>query len=389
MDIGLHRAGWRTVSFSEIDPYASAILAQRWPGVPNFGDIIRLTGREDGPSDSGRIGSDEGEVGVSSGIQHLDARTRGRPDGGGDGGSGDIRANSGLEADDRVWPDATLWTGGFPCQDLSVAGKRAGLAGERSGLALTFLDLVREHRPHALVLENVPGLLSSNSGRDLGVLLGRLGDAGYGWAFRVLDAQWFGVPQRRRRVFILALDAERYPDESSAAQVLAVGTRCERDHQAEREAWADTAGGTERSTFNASAKFGQWDGPDDAAGNLSARDYKSSNHLIVDGAPPDADRVREAAGMAGRVDGGQRVAATINSGGNSGGFRTEPGEHLVVSGPRAGTVSSPLPDDADGRRGESIDPEGLDSHRYRTIGNGVAAPVAEWIGRRLREYLTQ
>jgi DNA (cytosine-5)-methyltransferase 1 len=95
--------------------------------------------------------------------------------------------------------------GGFPCQDLSVAGRRAGLDGERSGLFFDFARIIGELRPALVVMENVPGLLSSNGGRDMAVILGTLCDIGardIGWA--VLDAQWFGVPQRRRRVFIVA-----------------------------------------------------------------------------------------------------------------------------------------------------------------------------------------
>lgn len=93
--------------------------------------------------------------------------------------------------------------GGFPCQDLSVAGRRAGLGGERSGLFWEFARLVDELKPTWILLENVPGLLSSNSGRDMGTVVGALVERGYGWAYRVLDAQNWGVPQRRRRVFIV------------------------------------------------------------------------------------------------------------------------------------------------------------------------------------------
>lgn len=93
----------------------------------------------------------------------------------------------------------------------------------------------------------------------------------------------------------------------------------------------------------------------------------------LDGPSPDPDRVRAADGLAGRVDGGARVAATLNSGGNDGGFRTEPGEH-IVSG-HFGVNDDPLL------------PIGIDSRRYKAIGNGVVAPVAEWIGLRLRRYL--
>jgi DNA (cytosine-5)-methyltransferase 1 len=100
-------------------------------------------------------------------------------------------------------PANGIVTGGFPCQDLSVAGRRAGLAGERSGLFWEIHRLIDETKTKWFVLENVPGLLSSNDGRDMGIVLGSLAELGYGLAYRVLDAQHFGVAQRRRRVFIV------------------------------------------------------------------------------------------------------------------------------------------------------------------------------------------
>lgn len=96
-----------------------------------------------------------------------------------------------------------LITGGFPCQDLSVAGKRAGLTGERSGLWFEFARVIDELEPIWVVIENVPGLLSSNSGRDFATIVQWLVKRGYGVAWRILNAQYFGVPQRRRRVFIV------------------------------------------------------------------------------------------------------------------------------------------------------------------------------------------
>lgn len=101
-------------------------------------------------------------------------------------------------------PEAELWCAGFPCQDLSVAGRRGGITADRSGLVWKLLELAEVRRPHFLLLENVPGLLSSNRGGDFGLLLRRLADLGYVGCWRVLDAQWFGVPQRRRRVFVVA-----------------------------------------------------------------------------------------------------------------------------------------------------------------------------------------
>jgi DNA (cytosine-5)-methyltransferase 1 len=103
------------------------------------------------------------------------------------------------------WPDADidLLVGGTPCQSFSVAGLRKGLADPRGNLALTFLAIASKYAPRWILWENVPGVLSSDGGRDFGAFLGGLGQCGYGWAYRVLDAQYFGVPQRRRRVFVV------------------------------------------------------------------------------------------------------------------------------------------------------------------------------------------
>ena len=96
-----------------------------------------------------------------------------------------------------------LIVGGWPCQGNSVAGDRGGMADERSGLFSEVVRCAGALAPRWLVLENVPGLLSVNDGRDMGAIVGTLGELGYGVAWRVLDAQHFGVPQRRRRVFIV------------------------------------------------------------------------------------------------------------------------------------------------------------------------------------------
>ena len=102
-----------------------------------------------------------------------------------------------------------LICGGFPCQDLSVAGRRHGLAGERSGLWYAFRDVLDAVRPRWVCVENVDGLRSSNKGRDLGIILHQLGELGYWWAYRVFDSQYLGVAQRRRRVFIVGHLGER------------------------------------------------------------------------------------------------------------------------------------------------------------------------------------
>lgn len=124
-----------------------------------------------------------------------------------------------------------LLVGGFPCQDLSVAGNRAGLAGERSGLFFEFMRIAGELRPRWVLIENVPGLFSSGKGEDLTVVLETLAELGYGWAYRVLDSQYFGVAQRRRRVFIVGRLGDRPPGE-----VLFEPESCSGDPAPSREA---------------------------------------------------------------------------------------------------------------------------------------------------------
>jgi len=164
-DLALERAGVKVVASVEWDKHAQNVLRKQFPNAQVFGDIQGVTGEQ-------------------------------------------LRA-AGFDPTDGII------TGGFPCQDLSVAGKRAGLAGSRSGLFWEICRLLDETRTQTFILENVPGLLSSNNGRDMAVVIEALVERGYRIAWRVLDAQYFGVPQRRRRVFIVGClgDAGRSPEE--------------------------------------------------------------------------------------------------------------------------------------------------------------------------------
>jgi DNA (cytosine-5)-methyltransferase 1 len=146
--VAWHPLGWTPAWFAEIEAFPAAVLDHRWPGVPNVGDFTR-------------IGKDV-----------------------------------------EVEP-VELVVGGTPCQSFSVAGKRLGLDDPRGNLTLEFIALVGRLRPRWVVWENVPGVLSDDGGRTFGTVLGLLGKLGYGLAYRVLDAQFFGVPQRRRRVFVV------------------------------------------------------------------------------------------------------------------------------------------------------------------------------------------
>ena len=143
--------GWDCGWVSEIEPFPNAVLNHHWPDTPNLGDMTS---------------DDFLERAAASGpIQCLVA--------------------------------------GTPCQSFSVAGLRGGLGDDRGNLALRFCQTALHLQPSWLVWENVPGVLSSNGGRDFGAILGALVECGYGFAYRVLDAQHFGVPQRRRRVILV------------------------------------------------------------------------------------------------------------------------------------------------------------------------------------------
>ena len=148
--VAWHSLGWKPQWFSEIEHFPSAVLKHRFPDVPNLGDMTQLNQFQ------------------QFNEQPID-----------------------------------LLVGGTPCQSFSVAGLRKGLADPRGNLMLTFLSIADKFRPKWLVWENVPGVLSSNGGKDFGTFLGALGELGYGFAYRVLDAQHFGVAQRRRRVFVV------------------------------------------------------------------------------------------------------------------------------------------------------------------------------------------
>jgi DNA (cytosine-5)-methyltransferase 1 len=151
--LGLERAGMRTVAFCEIDPYCRAVLRKHWPDVPIFGDVRELT-------------------------------------------AADV-------------PGVDVICGGFPCQDISLAGKGAGLAGERSGLWREYARLIGEIRPRYVIVENVAALL----GRGLADVLGDLAEIGYDAEWHCIPASFVGLPQSRDRIWVVA-----YPESLDVPQ---------------------------------------------------------------------------------------------------------------------------------------------------------------------------
>jgi DNA (cytosine-5)-methyltransferase 1 len=394
--LGFDAAGYKTVAFSEIEPFPCSILAHRYPTVPNLGDVTRVKGDQVGRVD--------------------------------------------------------VITAGFPCQDLSVAGKRGGLAGSRSGLFWEVVRLARETRAPWVVLENVPGLLSSNQGRDFGVVLDALDELGYGLSWAVLDAQHFGVPQRRRRVFVVGRLGAPCPPEilfepegvrgdlaagGEAGEAVARepgGRTSESGNQRtfgvapalhgyahgnnpaldDRSfvAVAGTLGGgsgargwapdTDRMTFvpelasGNPARYGN--GPDSdvtdatiVTHSLTGEGHDASEDGTGRGTPLIPDVVNPTGYQEDRVRGPQGVwsslaAQNANNGGGGGGLlhhqmairRLTPTECEKLMGWPPGWTNVP-------HRGKPA----ADGPRYRACGNGVAAPVVEYIARRMLPYVLE
>jgi DNA (cytosine-5)-methyltransferase 1 len=243
-DLAMQRQGVKVVASVEIDKKCNEVLARQFPDATQFTDVTTVKGED--------------------------------------------LINAGFT------PSTGIITGGFPCQDLSVAGKRAGLAGERSGLFWEIARLVDETQTEYFIIENVPGLLSSNKGADFGVVIGTMADLGYSLGWRVLDAQHFGVPQRRRRVFIVG----RRATSGGVAEILFKSEGLRRDPASSQQARQD-------STSSIAESFGQtgfakytpgvttltattYKRPEDnvvitnpIVGTLQARDYKGVGNQYV------------------------------------------------------------------------------------------------------------
>jgi DNA (cytosine-5)-methyltransferase 1 len=377
--------GWKPAWFAEIDPFCSALLKFHYPEVRNYGDFTR-------------IGADAGPIDVL--------------------------------------------VGGTPCQSFSVAGRRAGLDDPRGNLTLEYLALAGRLRPRWLVWENVPGVLSIDGGRTFGTFLGLLGELGYGFAYRVLDAQYFGVPQRRRRVFVVG----HLGDWRRAAAVL-----FERESLSgnpapsgkARQGLAGTLGvgsgergwcpDTDRMTFVAFGG-GNTSGPIDVATALThhgvrqdfdtetfiahtlrGEGFDASEDGTGRGVPlvPIAFDTTQITSKANRSNpkpgdpchplaaGAHAPALAFNLRGRDGGAMPEVADVASVRAASGGSSRSYVSADMAVRRLTARECERLqgfeddytlipyrgkpaaDGPRYRAIGNSMAVPVMRWIGERI------
>ena len=359
--VAWHQLGWEAAGFAEIEPFPAAVLAHHYPAVKNLGDMTNY----------------------------------------------------------KEWDLGTidLLVGGTPCQSFSVAGLRKGLADPRGNLALVYCGILDHFRPKWCVWENVPGVLSSNGGRDFGSFLGALAELGYGFAYRVLDAQYFGVAQRRRRVFVVGYLGDWRP----AAEVLFEPESLRRDTAPSREAGQKVAG-----TFEARANSGGWSNSVDhaAAGYMQpvishdpapCLETTSHDYSRADGFTMVASYALQGAGHTSQNSQGsgwnEEVSFTLNrldvhgvaqptvihgtqdpcvsdvafaQGRNSG------GENVLI---QSMAVRRLTPVECERLQGFPDNytnipwrkqPESPDGPRYKALGNSMAVPVMGWIGKRIQ-----
>lgn len=317
-DLGFERAGMQCVAQIEIDSQARDVLSRHFPDVPKFKDVTDV------------------------GHHNL--------------------------------PAADVVCGGFPCQDVSIAGRRAGLVGERSGLWFEFHRVLTELKPKWVVIENVPGLLSSNGGRDFATVLRGLVNIGYRVVWRVLDAQYFGVPQRRRRLFIVG-----HLGDGRAAHVLFEREGVSRDTPPRRAA----RDGIARAVAGSLAASG--------AGTMRPAGQKNELDFIV------ANYQQFGKWKTARVTGTLQAANGKRADILAFGAQNAAAQGLSVGtiAPTLSTTKIPAVTVPQLRRLTPTECERLqgfpdgwtsgqsDTVRYRQCGNAVAVPVAEWIARRI------
>lgn len=277
--------GFKPIGFAEIEPFPCELLKQKYPNVKNYGDITQYEKWNTGQFD--------------------------------------------------------ILVGGTPCQSFSIAGKRGGTDDIRGRLMYSYLGIVGKYKPQWVIWENVPGVLSSGKGLDFASFLSGLEKCGYGWAYRVLDAQHFGVPQRRRRVFVVGHSDNRT---DLAAEVLFEPKSMSRDFKKgskiQKEATAIIGKGVDYFRRGGNYKYHR----DKKASTLrnsaspDCFDLVLDRYLIRRLTPLECERL-------------QRF----------------PDNYTQIEW--NGKPKDQCPD----------------SHRYKAIGNSMAVPVMRWIGERIKK----
>lgn len=337
--------GWEAAAFSEIEPFPCAVLAARFPTVPNMGDMTA--------------------------ISELDL--------------------------ERIGP-VDLLVGGTPCQSFSVAGRRAGLADVRGQLALSYARIAGAAKPRWVVWENVPGVLSADGGWAFAAFVRSLVELGYRCAWRVLDAQYVGVPQRRRRVFVVGhlgagpgAESVLFEPEGGARNPAA---RCE----AEPEHPAGVGAGAAGRVYGGGAG-----GRRDVAPALTAHGSRldfDTEAFVVD-ARQDPSWLGGRSLPLGANDTGHAVAimGTVTHTLMGEGFDASEdgaGRGTPITA-RHGEVRRITPTEAERLQGFSDNWTRIawrgkaaadcpDGHRHKACGNSMAVPVMRWIGERIAAY---
>jgi DNA (cytosine-5)-methyltransferase 1 len=292
-DLGFERAGFKVVYQCEINKFCRSILQKHWSNIEPEQNIKEIT----------------------------------------DGSS---------------IPDANVWVGGFPCQDVSLArmGPRAGLKGKQSGLFHEFSRLVEQRIPRIVLIENVPGLLSSHEGRDFAIVIRTLAELGYSVGWRVLNSKNFGVPQSRQRVFIVGC----YGEGKGPAEILFE---------------SECSGGDTSSC--------------EANGKRTISPFKESVGDLIKG--PIVKKLAHCLYACSARHTGTDWSRNYASYPDGQVRRLVPIECERLQGfPEDWTI----PIDA-----KFLNADDLDSMRYYALGNAVTVPVAEWLAGRIQKFLTK
>jgi DNA (cytosine-5)-methyltransferase 1 len=346
-DLAMQNVGVRTVAAVEIDQNCRGVLERQFPSTKLFDDVTNLS-------------------------------------------ADDLRA-VGFDPSDGIV------TGGFPCQDLSTAGARRGLAGERSGLFWQIARLADELQPRWLILENVPGLLSSNGGRDMGIFVGALVKLGYGVCWRVLDAQHFGVAQRRRRLFfVCCLGDHRRP-----VEILFEPESGIRDSAPRRKTKQETPRSIKTGTYRKVKRaqsiddYESWE-LDDKVNTLNSFDLGDTRTTQIFASSSFSSYHSGFGTLRANDDGHEKIVtgfsyyqSTPNISGQISPTIGQISQAVTfrpnVSNEFGGIVRRLTPKECERLQGFPDDWTSgqTDGQRYKQMGNAVAVPVVEWILRRL------
>jgi len=346
---------WECAFVAEVEPFASAVLQHRYPAVPNLGDITQEDFCDRATTEAGPI---------------------------------------------------DVLIGGTPCQSFSIAGTRGGLDDPRGQLSLAFVEIVNRLRPRYVIWENVPGVLSSGGGRDFGAFIGALADVGYRLAYRILDAQYFGVAQRRKRVFVVGCTGDGDP-----AEILALREGLSGDPAPCREAGEDLARPLAGRTGGSRQDLDNDTYVTDMRGNGDGQVVPTlvGDHLNrpTDYTPMVADE-QQVTSKANRTQPTEDHAPPLTQAGrhlcwpevampcmhrdHKGPRNWQDGGLQVTASPTPTTIRRLTPRECERLQGFPDDwtlipwthgKPAADTPRYKAIGNSMAVPVIRWIGERI------